>query len=31
LLLHEVEAWLRSPFERLEEWDRRVQYGQDVK
>ncbi|KAK4556429.1 hypothetical protein LTR86_006573 [Recurvomyces mirabilis] len=27
LLLHELEAWLRSPFVRLEEWDRGVQYA----
>lgn len=27
LLLHELEAWLRSPFKRLEEWDREVQYA----
>lgn len=26
LLLHELDAWLRSPFERLEVWDRKVQY-----
>lgn len=24
--LHELRAWLRSPFARLEEWDRAVQY-----
>lgn len=27
LLLHELDAWLRSPFERLEVWDERVQYA----
>ncbi|KAF4461740.1 RING U-box [Fusarium albosuccineum] len=26
LLLHELGAWLRSPFESLTEWDRAVQY-----
>ena len=26
LVLHELEAWLRSPFERLEGWDEEVQY-----
>jgi hypothetical protein len=26
LLLHELNAWLRSPYTRLEEWDRNVQY-----
>jgi hypothetical protein len=26
LFLHELHAWLTSPFERLEDWDRRVQY-----
>ncbi|PWI72057.1 RING finger domain protein [Purpureocillium lilacinum] len=26
LLLHELHAFLRSPFERLEDWDRAVQY-----
>jgi hypothetical protein len=31
LLLHELEAWLRSPFEALEGWDREVQYGRGVK
>lgn len=28
LFLHELEAWLRSPYERLEDWDRHVQYSQ---
>jgi hypothetical protein len=27
LFLHELEAWLRSPFETLANWDRNVQYG----
>jgi hypothetical protein len=31
LLLHELEAWLRSPFDALGEWDRQVQYGQGLK
>lgn len=26
LFLHELESWLRSPFERLEQWDAAVQY-----
>jgi len=26
LLLHELETWLRSPFERLRDWDDAVQY-----
>ncbi|KAF2770942.1 hypothetical protein EJ03DRAFT_50964 [Teratosphaeria nubilosa] len=26
LLLHELEAWLRTPFGRLAEWDKVVQY-----
>ena len=26
LFLHEICAWLRSPFARLEDWDRMVQY-----
>lgn len=26
LFLHELEAWLRSPYTRLEDWDRHVQY-----
>jgi hypothetical protein len=26
LLLHELDAWLRSPFEKLEVWDEKVQY-----
>ena len=27
VFVHELEAWLRSPFVRVEEWDRTVQYG----
>ena len=27
LLLHELDAWLRSPYERLGAWDSHVQYG----
>jgi hypothetical protein len=27
LLLHELDAWLRSPYERLEAWDSHAQYG----
>jgi hypothetical protein len=27
LLLHELEAWLRSPYARVEEWDEHVQYA----
>lgn len=30
LFLHECEAWLRSPYERLEEWDGVVQYQIEV-
>ena len=30
LFLHELEAWLRSPYGRLEEWDRTVQYAELV-
>lgn len=26
LFLHELEAWLRSPYNALEDWDRAVQY-----
>lgn len=28
LFLHELEAWLRSPYVQLEDWDRAVQYAQ---
>ncbi|KAL2815511.1 hypothetical protein BJX63DRAFT_160591 [Aspergillus granulosus] len=27
LFLHELQAWLRSPYTSLENWDRNVQYG----
>jgi len=27
LFLHELRAWLRSPYTALEDWDRAVQYG----
>lgn len=27
LFLHELKAWLRSPYLLLEDWDRHVQYG----
>lgn len=27
LFLHELKAWLRSPYTTLEDWDRHVQYG----
>lgn len=27
LFLHELRAWLRSPYKSLEDWDRHVQYG----
>ncbi|PLB52772.1 RING finger domain protein [Aspergillus steynii IBT 23096] len=28
LFLHELQAWLRSPFTSLEDWDRNVQYDE---
>lgn len=28
IFLHELEAWLRSPYDRLEDWDRHVQYDE---
>ncbi len=28
LFLHELRAWLRSPYTSLEDWDRRVQYSE---
>jgi hypothetical protein len=28
LFLHEMRAWLRSPFTNLEDWDRNVQYNE---
>lgn len=30
LFLHELGAWLRSPYSLLEDWDRNVQYGEDA-
>lgn len=30
LFLHELRAWLRSPYVRLEDWDRHVQYDEGV-
>ena len=30
LFLHELEAWLRSPYENLKDWDRAVQYAVPV-
>ncbi|KAH8727165.1 hypothetical protein GQ44DRAFT_704617 [Phaeosphaeriaceae sp. PMI808] len=30
LFLHELQAWLRSPYSKLEEWDQEVQYSEDV-
>lgn len=27
LFLHELQSWLRSPFEKLEQWDEDVQYN----
>ena len=29
LFLHELRAWLRSPYLSLEDWDRHVQYNED--
>jgi hypothetical protein len=29
LFLHELQAWLRSPYTKLEEWDQEVQYSKD--
>lgn len=31
LFLHELRAWLRSPYVALEDWDRNVQYSEDKK
>jgi hypothetical protein len=28
LFLHELRAWLRSPYTSLEDWDRAVQYNE---
>ncbi|KAG6011015.1 hypothetical protein E4U21_000046 [Claviceps maximensis] len=30
LFLHELRAWLRSPFTKLEDWDRAVQYDGNI-
>jgi hypothetical protein len=30
LFLHEVNSWLRSPFTKLSEWDRNVQYREQL-
>ena len=30
LFLHELNAWLRSPYARVEDWDRMVQYRADL-
>ena len=30
LFLHELQAWLRSPYTKLEEWDQEVQYGEKI-
>jgi hypothetical protein len=30
LFLHELSAWLRSPFTKVEEWDQNVQYEEDL-
>lgn len=30
LFIHELQAWLRSPYERLGDWDRNVQYSNPV-
>ena len=29
LFLHELNAWLRSPYSKVEEWDQPVQYMED--
>ena len=29
LFLHELRAWLRSPYTSLQDWDRHVQYNED--
>lgn len=31
LFLHELRAWLRSPYVALEDWDRHVQYSEERK
>ncbi len=30
LFLHELGAWLRSPYSKLEDWDRMVQYAEKI-
>jgi hypothetical protein len=30
LFLHELQAWLRSPFTKLKEWDQDVQYREEL-
>jgi hypothetical protein len=30
VFLHELEAWLRSPYEHLKDWDRAVQYASPI-
>ncbi|KAF1946748.1 hypothetical protein EJ02DRAFT_335707 [Clathrospora elynae] len=30
LFLHELNAWLRSPYAKVEEWDRNVQYDEGI-
>lgn len=31
LFLHELRSWLRSPYTRLEDWDRAVQYDGEIR
>lgn len=30
LFLHELNAWLRSPFTKVADWDREVQYSEEL-
>jgi hypothetical protein len=30
LFLHELNAWLRSPYTKVEEWDQNVQYAEEL-
>jgi hypothetical protein len=30
LFLHELNSWLRSPYTKVETWDREVQYQEDL-
>jgi hypothetical protein len=30
LFLHELNAWLRSPYTKVEEWDLNVQYAEEL-